>query len=68
MYAGICPSCQKSVNVKYKGMSASQKGGTGHLAIAVYLCSSCDTILGVQADPLLLMSDQTNRIKKLLGR
>lgn len=68
MIAGKCPSCKTSVTVKYKSGTSPQKGGTGRLAMVFYLCGSCDTILGAQVDPLALMADQTDRIKKLLGR
>ena len=68
MYTGRCPKCEKLVDVKYKAGSSSQKGGTGTLAMVFFICGSCETILSAQVDPLALMTDQTARIKKLLGR
>lgn len=64
---GKCPSCQKSVSVKYKPGTAQQSFGMGKIAVVSYICGSCDAILGVQADPIAIMSDQTERIAKRLG-
>lgn len=67
MFAGKCPSCDKQVNVKYRGRVAQEHFGAGQLQIVTYTCSFCEAILGVQTDPLALMADQTERIAKRLG-
>jgi hypothetical protein len=68
IFAGKCPSCDtKNVKVKYRAMAVREHFGTGQLNCVVYTCSSCEAILGVQADPIAIMADQTERIAKRLG-
>lgn len=67
MFAGICPKCSAKVSIKYKGGTASEHFGMGKLQIVTYTCSACESILGVQTDPLALMADQTEQIAKRLG-
>lgn len=67
MYA-YCPKCEKNaLSLGLKLMKA--KGlNTTELNCVVYTCKSCNTILGVQTDPLAVMNDTVSRVKKLLGR
>jgi RNA polymerase subunit RPABC4/transcription elongation factor Spt4 len=68
VFAGKCPSCgDKTVSVQYRGFTARQHMGTGELLCVSYTCGKCETILGVEVDPIALMADQTARIAKRLG-
>jgi hypothetical protein len=67
VFAGKCPSCGKAAQVKYRGLAANQRLGTGTLQCVSYTCSNCEAILGVETDPLALMADLTERIAKRLG-
>jgi hypothetical protein len=64
---GKCPGCGLAASVAYKPGDARQKFGTGQLMIVAYVCSSCDTILGVETDPLAMISDISERVAKRLG-
>ena len=64
---GRCPSCERSVDVRYSAGRAKQSFGSGEISVVGYTCGSCGTILGVQADPIAVMADQTERVAKRLG-
>ena len=64
MYAGKCPKCETSVTIKFRGISAKKHGGMGNIPAVAYSCSRCDTILGVDTDPIALKNDIVNAIKR----
>ena len=68
MLLGTCPSCEKAAGVRYRAGSAREHAGSGQILVVTYTCGGCGAILGVQADPIALMTDQTNRIGKLLRK
>lgn len=64
---GNCPSCGKSTQVKYKPFVATEYLGSGKLKAVSYICGSCGAILGVEVDPMAMLTDITERVVKRLG-
>lgn len=64
---GKCPGCAKTCSIAFKAGEVSQKFSTNKLQVVTYVCALCDTILGVETDPLALISDVTERVAQRLG-
>ena len=69
---GKCPNCQKiPLTVNGGGLDARFSGG-GVFKAVTYNCPYCNTILGVQIDPIALRTDivnfTTNAVLTALGR
>lgn len=64
MFSGKCPKCENTVNVRYRGVSAQQKNGMNKIPVVSFCCSQCDTILGVETDPIALKNDIVNALKR----
>jgi len=69
---GKCPNCQKiPMTLNGAGLDATFFGG-GSFKAVTYNCPYCQTILGVQIDPIALRTDivnmTTTAVMKALGR
>ena len=65
---GKCPKCEKLVmNVTISDVTAQVPFGRSWRAVS-YNCQSCQTVLGVEIDPIAVKTDIVNDLfKKLRG-
>lgn len=66
-HVGKCPKCGKPIS-KYllEGAPAAPKDQDKGFPAISFLCPSCKTVLGVQIDPVTVMSDTVKRLKVML--
>ena len=65
---GKCPKCEKVLlNVTIQAMPIHE-GFQPRWKGVSYLCPTCHTILGVQMDPITLITDTVSDLVKALGR
>lgn len=67
---GKCPQCQQLVNyVNIEPINGKVSGGNEFHCVS-YKCPNlqCNTVLGVQIDPVALKNDIVNEIGKKFGR
>ena len=68
---GKCPRCEKSVSnltLKVEALEGTVAFGGGRFNCIQFLCSGCNSVLGIQIDPLALKTDTVNEVVKRLGR
>ena len=67
--AGKCPKCERSVpSAKIEDISLSAGPGYTKWNGSAYTCPSCQTILGVQIDPIALKTDTVNAVHEILKK
>jgi hypothetical protein len=67
---GKCPGCKAIVNnVRIEGIDGKENpfGSNGWRCVS-YCCPGCNTVLGVQIDPVALKTDTINGLLAALGR
>ena len=66
---GKCPKCEKPVGQVYIASIDAKLGlsGRGYQAVS-YQCPHCQSVLGVQMDPISLKTDIVREVAKALGR
>lgn len=68
IHAGKCPKCGKPVtSYLLEGAPAKPMGQEKGFPAVSFLCPSCKTVLGVQIDPVTVMSDTVKRMKAMLA-
>lgn len=66
---GKCPKCEKTLtSANIAGIDLSAGPGSTKWNGNAYVCPYCQTILGVQIDPIAIMSDTVQKILARLGR
>lgn len=64
MNTGKCPKCDKTpISVVLEAMDVRQSGRSAWKGVS-YLCSHCRTILSVGIDPVALMNDTVDKIRR----
>lgn len=67
--AGKCPKCEKLVpHVVFHGIDARESFGPNNWKAISYCCPSCQTVLGVQIDPIALKTEVVKDLAKILRK
>ncbi len=65
---GKCPKCEQIVmSIQIDGLDGHVVMG-GTFKMLAYKCPSCQSVLGVQMDPIAVMTDTVSRIKDAFGK
>ena len=64
---GKCPKCGKAIaRLKLASVPSSIEGQQNTFPTAIFLCPSCNSVLGAQIDPVAVMSGTVKGVAKAL--
>ena len=64
---GKCPKCGKAITrLKLASVLSSIEGQQNTFPTAIFLCPSCNSVLGAQIDPVAVMSGTVKGVAKAL--